>query len=52
VQIGIQSIVGAQNINWSVLLGASVISMIPLIVIFLVFQRYVMGADINAGLKD
>jgi len=26
--------------------------MIPLIVIFLVFQRYVMGADINAGLKD
>ena len=26
VQIGIQSIVGAQNINWSVLLGASVIS--------------------------
>ncbi|MFF7892778.1 carbohydrate ABC transporter permease [Streptomyces sp. NPDC007907] len=52
VQIGIQSIVGAQNINWSVLLGASVISMIPLIAIFLVFQRYVMGADINAGLKD
>ncbi|MFF7047595.1 carbohydrate ABC transporter permease [Streptomyces griseorubiginosus] len=52
VQIGIQSIVGAQNINWSVLLGASVISMIPLIAIFLVFQKYVMGADINAGLKD
>jgi len=52
VQIGIQSIVGAQNINWSVLLGASVISMIPLIAIFLVFQRYVMSADINAGLKD
>ncbi|MFF4211304.1 carbohydrate ABC transporter permease [Streptomyces sp. NPDC001796] len=52
VQIGIQSIVGAQNINWSVLLGASVISMIPLIAVFLVFQRYVMNADINAGLKD
>lgn len=52
VQIGIQSLVGAQNINWSVLLGGSVISMIPLIVIFLVFQRYVMSADINAGLKD
>jgi alpha-1,4-digalacturonate transport system permease protein len=52
VQIGIQSLVGAQNINWSVLLGGSVISMIPLIVVFLVFQRYVMNADINAGLKD
>ncbi|KOU75942.1 sugar ABC transporter permease [Streptomyces sp. MMG1533] len=52
VQIGIQSLVGAQNINWSVLLGGSVISMVPLIVVFLVFQRYVMNADINAGLKD
>lgn len=52
VQIGIQSLVGAQNINWSVLLGGSVISMIPLILVFLVFQRYVMNANINAGLKD
>ena len=52
VQIGIQSLVGAQNINWSVLLGGSVISMVPLIVVFLVFQKYVMNADINAGLKD
>lgn len=52
VQIGIQSLVGAQNINWSVVLGGSVITMVPLIVVFLVFQRYVMNADINAGLKD
>lgn len=52
VQIGIESIVGAQNINWSVLLGGSVISMVPLILIYLVFQRYVMNANINAGLKD
>ncbi|MFE7447564.1 carbohydrate ABC transporter permease [Streptomyces chartreusis] len=52
VQIGIQSLVGAQNINWSVLLGGSVISMIPLVLVFLVFQRYVMNANINAGLKD
>jgi alpha-1,4-digalacturonate transport system permease protein len=52
LQIGIQSIVGAQNVNWSVLLGASVISIVPLVVIYLVFQRYVMNADMNAGLKD
>ncbi len=52
LQIGIQSIVGAQNVNWSVLLGASVISIVPLVLIYLVFQRYVMNADINAGLKD
>lgn len=52
MQIGIESIVGAQNINWSVLLGGSVISMVPLILIYVVFQRYVMNADITAGLKD
>jgi alpha-1,4-digalacturonate transport system permease protein len=52
LQIGVASIVGAQNVNWSVLLGASVLSMLPLIAIYLVFQKYVMSADINAGLKD
>jgi len=52
LQIGIQSIVGAQNVNWSVLLGASVISIVPLVVVYLVFQKYVMNANINAGLKD
>lgn len=52
LQIGVASIVGAQNVNWSVLLGASVMSMVPLVAIYLVFQRYVMNADLNAGLKD
>jgi len=52
LQVALQSIVGAQNVNWSVLLGASVISIIPLVLLFLVFQKYVMGADLNAGLKD
>ena len=52
LQIGVAGIVGAQNVNWSVLLGASVLSMIPLIALYLVFQRYVMNADLNAGLKD
>ncbi|MBG6237708.1 alpha-1,4-digalacturonate transport system permease protein [Mycetocola sp. CAN_C7] len=52
LQIAIQSIVGAENVNWSVLLAASVISIIPLVVLYMVFQKYVMGADINAGLKE
>ena len=52
VQLGIETIVGAQNINWSVLLGGSVISIIPLVAIYLVFQKYVMNANITAGLKD
>ncbi|MEV6344023.1 carbohydrate ABC transporter permease [Actinoplanes sp. NPDC051851] len=52
LQIGVASIIGANNVNWSVLLGASVLSMVPLVAIYLVFQKYVMSADMNAGLKD
>jgi alpha-1,4-digalacturonate transport system permease protein len=52
LQIGVATIVGAENVNWSVLLGASVLSMIPLVALYLVFQKYVMSADIDAGLKD
>jgi alpha-1,4-digalacturonate transport system permease protein len=52
LQIGVASIVGAQNVNWSILLGASVLSMVPLVAIYLIFQKYVMNADLNAGLKD
>lgn len=52
LQVALRSIVGADNIDWSVLLSASVISLIPMLVIFLVFQRYIMNADMNAGLKD
>ena len=52
LQVALRSIVGADNIDWSVLLSASVISLVPMVVIFLVFQRYIMNADMNAGLKD
>ncbi len=52
LQVALRSIVGAENIDWPVLLSASVISLLPLVLLFAVFQRYVLGADLNAGLKD
>jgi alpha-1,4-digalacturonate transport system permease protein len=52
LQVALRSIVGADNIDWSVLLSASVISLIPMVALFLVFQRYIMNADMNSGLKD
>ena len=36
----------------TVLLGASVISILPLVLVFFVFQKYVLNADVSAGLKD
>jgi alpha-1,4-digalacturonate transport system permease protein len=52
LQVALRSIVGADNVDWSVLLSASVISLIPMVILFAVFQRQIMNADINSGLKD
>ncbi|WP_205484484.1 carbohydrate ABC transporter permease [Arthrobacter sp. Alg241-R88] len=52
LQVALRSIVGAENIDWPVLLGASVISILPLVLVFFVFQKYVLNADVSAGLKD
>ena len=52
LQLALRSIVGADNIDWSVLLSASVISLVPMVLLFAVFQRYIMNADLSSGLKD
>jgi alpha-1,4-digalacturonate transport system permease protein len=52
LQVALRSIVGADNIDWSVLLSASVISLVPMVAMFLLFQRHIMNADLNSGLKD
>lgn len=52
LQIALRALVGAENIDWTVLLAASVLSMLPLVVIYLVFQKYIVSSNLNAGLKD
>lgn len=51
LQVALRSIVGAENVDWSILLSASVLSILPLLALYLVFQRYVLNADIDAGIK-
>lgn len=51
LQVALRSIVGAENIDWSVLLSASVISLIPMVILFMVFQRQIMSADMDSGIK-
>ncbi len=52
LQVALRSIVGADNVDWSVLLSASIISLVPMVILFAVFQRQIVSADINSGLKD
>ena len=51
LQVAIRGLVGAENINWTVLLGASVISIIPLLIVFIVFQRYIIDSEVSMGIK-
>lgn len=52
LQVAIRSLVGAENINWSLLISSSVISLIPLVLVFIVFQRYILDSNVTSGLKD
>jgi alpha-1,4-digalacturonate transport system permease protein len=52
LQVALRSIVGADNIDWVLLLSASVISILPMVLLYGVFQRYIMDTGANSGLKD
>ncbi|WP_054861329.1 ABC transporter permease subunit [Gracilibacillus sp. JCM 18860] len=51
VQIALRSLIGADNIDWVLLLSSSIISLVPMILIFIVFQRYIMDTGATSGLK-
>ncbi|QGH33612.1 ABC transporter permease subunit [Gracilibacillus salitolerans] len=51
VQIALRSLIGADNIDWVLLLSSSIISLVPMIIIFIVFQRYIMDTGATSGLK-
>ncbi|SFQ28753.1 carbohydrate ABC transporter permease [Salibacterium halotolerans] len=52
LQIALRNIVGANSIDWPLLLSASVISILPMVILFFVFQRYIMDSQATSGLKD
>jgi alpha-1,4-digalacturonate transport system permease protein len=51
LQLALRNLVGEMAIDWSSLLAASVLSMIPIIVIFLSFQRFIMSVGMGSGVK-
>ncbi|WP_160725046.1 carbohydrate ABC transporter permease [Bacillus sp. USDA818B3_A] len=52
IQVALRSIVGANNIDWVLLLSASVISILPMAILYAIFQRYIMDTGASSGLKD
>jgi multiple sugar transport system permease protein len=51
VQLGLQQLVSTYNTNWPALMAGSIIAILPIVVIFLVFQRYFIAGVTAAGVK-
>lgn len=52
LQLALQNFNGQYSVDWSSLLSMSVISMIPVLIIFLIFQRQFVEGLATSGLKD
>lgn len=51
VQLGLSMLNGAQYINWNSLMSASLISTIPVVVVFLIFQKQFVQGIASSGIK-
>jgi alpha-1,4-digalacturonate transport system permease protein len=51
IQIAIRNFIGFNGVDWNSILSASVISIIPIIVLFIVLQRHIVGGISSAGIK-
>jgi alpha-1,4-digalacturonate transport system permease protein len=51
VQLAISNFVGQYNVDWNGLLAISVITMIPVLIVFLIFQKQFVKGMVTSGLK-
>ena len=49
--IGLLFLNGQYNVNWSSLMGMSLVSILPVVLVFLFFQRYFVEGLVRSGLK-
>jgi alpha-1,4-digalacturonate transport system permease protein len=51
IQIAIKNYIGMLGVDWNSILAASVISILPVTIVFLILQRYVLGGIMSGGVK-
>lgn len=51
IQLALSNFIGEFNVDWGSLLAMSVITMIPVLAVFLAFQRYFVNGMITSGMK-
>lgn len=51
VQIGLSMLNGSQYINWNMLMSASLIAILPVLIVFLIFQKQFVQGIASTGIK-
>jgi alpha-1,4-digalacturonate transport system permease protein len=51
IQIAIKSYIGTMGVNWNAILAASVISITPIIIVFIFLQKHIVGGIATTGIK-
>lgn len=52
VQLGLAMVKGEHFIEWPQLMSLTLLSMIPMLVVFLIFQRYFIQGMVSSGMKE
>lgn len=52
LQLALKNMAGSLNIQWGVLIASSVLTMIPVIILFIIFQRHILGGVATSGGKE
>lgn len=51
IQIAIKSYIGTMGVDWNSILAASILSIVPVIVLFIILQKYITGGIATTGVK-
>lgn len=51
LQLQLRTLSGAEAVDWSALLSFSVLTMIPVLIIFVIFNRQIMSSEVSSGVK-
>lgn len=51
IQIAIKSYIGTMGVNWNAILAASILSILPIIILFMFLQKYITGGIAATGVK-
>lgn len=51
LQLALRTLSGAEAVNWTVLLAASVLTMIPVLIVFIIFNKQIMNSNMSSGVK-